>query len=713
LQERADSLESGLDALLGRDQPLTEAAAVDVALREPEPEPEPAAAEEPVQAAEAAEVAEAPAAVEATELVPAPLTGIDWSRFADEGEAPPAADLAALGTPALLRVRAPVLERMAAQAGEVSIRRSRMESELAQMKSSLLDLDDNLDRLRGQLRELELQAQTQTQTKMGAQQDAQQTGHDFDPLEFDRYTRLQELTRMLAESVGDVATVQRSLQRNVQLGEDEMAAQSRLTRELQDDLLHTRMVEFDSLAERLHRVVRQAARESGKQVQLQISGTHTELDRSVLERMAGAFEHLLRNGVTHGIEAPEARAAAGKPALGTIQLDVKQEGNEILLDFADDGAGLDLARIRERGAQLGLIKPGAEPDDQALMQLVFAPGFSTAAQLTELAGRGVGMDVVRAEVSTLGGSVEISSVAGQGAHFLLRLPLTTALTQVVVLRCGEQVIAVPAGLLEAVIHLPPAQLQQAFAEGAFKQGEEERPFYALGALLGLPAAAGLTRACPVLLLRGAQQRLALQVDELLGNQEVVVKNLGPQLSRVPGLAGISLLASGEVALIYNPVALAHGYGQQAQVVMREAQALAAPRVGADAQAELAALVLVVDDSLTVRRVTQRLLEREGYRVALAKDGQEALTQLAQGELPALLLSDIEMPRMDGFDLVRSMKAQPRLAALPVVMITSRIAPKHRELALTLGVNHYLGKPYDEDELLGLIARYAGRRLVPA
>ena len=679
----------------------------------------PAAAAEPVQVA--AEPVVAPVAAEAElepevdteEFVELPLIDpatvkIDWARFAETQGAEPAAEAASAGLQALVRVRGSLLERMAAQAGEVSIRRARLESELAQMKGALLDLDDNLDRLRGQLRELEVQAEAQ----MGAQQELAQQARqgkqgsaDFDALEFDRYTRFQELTRMLAESVNDVATVQRSLQRNVQLGEDELAAQSRLTRELQDDLLRTRMVEFDTaMGERMHRVVRQAARDASRQVRLEIVGGHTELDRSVLERMAGAFEHLLRNSVSHGIELPELRAAVGKDATGTIRVQVRQEGNEVLLEFSDDGQGLDLDRIRERGLQQGLIKPDETPDDNALMQLIFAPGFSTAGKVTELSGRGVGMDVVRAEVSTLGGSIETSSVATKGTQFLLRLPLTTALTQIVLLRAGEQIVAVPAGLMDGVQRLPAEQVDAAYAAGHLEQGEHKHPFYWLGGLLGQSDrghSPGKTQ--PIVLVRSAQQRLALHVDEVMGNQEVVVKNLGPQLHRVPGLAGISLLASGDVALIYNPVALAAWYGAAAQDRLRQAHE---PGVPAEvAEQALAPLVLVVDDSLTVRRVTQRLLEREGYRVQLAKDGMDAMEKLSGDELPSVVLSDIEMPRMDGFDLVRNMRNDPRLTELPVIMITSRIAQKHREYAGQLGVDHYLGKPYDEDHLLSLIGRY--------
>ena len=716
LQDLADGLQASYEALCERvHAPPVPVAAV------PAPEPEPvvkpviepvleAVAEpEPEPVVEA--LAELPEALPVETPQPAapvePTTQIDWARFIETSPEEVAADASGVGAQALLRVRASQLERMAAQAGEVAIRRSRMESELAQMKSSLLDLDENLDRLRGQLRELELQAEAQ----MGKQQEAAAHEQDFDPLEFDRYTRFTELTRMLAESVGDVATVQRSLQRNVQLGEDELAAQSRLTRELQDDLLRTRMVEFDSLSERMHRVVRQAARDAGRQARLEIVGAHTELDRSVLERMAGAFEHLLRNSVSHGIEKPDVREKAGKEAVGTLKLTVSQAGNEILLDFADDGAGLDLARIRARALEKGLIAAGDEPDDTTLMNLIFAPGFSTAAQVTELSGRGVGMDVVRAEVSTMGGSIETRSTSGQGASFLLRLPLTTALTQIVMLRAGDQSVAVPASLMDSVVRLPMDHFEIARGLGQVELGGHKLPLYGLSHLLGQRDHAhvhhGKTQ--PLVLVRSAQRRLALVVDEVIGNQEVVVKNLGPQLNKVPGLAGISLLASGEVALIYNPVALADWYGVAALQRADETPEQVAAAVAAEPPE--APLVLVVDDSLTVRRATQRLLEREGYRVLLAKDGLDAMEKLAADELPVLVLSDIEMPRMDGFDLVRNMRADARLAPLPVIMITSRIAQKHRDYAGQLGVDHYLGKPYDEEQLMGLVARYTAAQLV--
>lgn len=722
LQDAGDALEASFQQLRARqhaepiavdllvDEPTAAATAaverpVEVAVEMPVEMP----VEKPVEAAAepAAEAAQTAAPIDSAPVA-APVQ-IDWSRFIEaprDLDAP--TDTVVGGLQSLVRVRGSLLERMAAQAGEVSIRRARLESELAQMKGALLDLDDNLERLRTQLRELELQAEAQ----MGKQQEAAAASKDFDPLEFDRYTRFQEVTRMLAESVNDVGTVQRSLQRNVQLGEDELAAQSRLTRELQDDLLRTRMIEFDSLGERMHRVVRQAARDAGRQAKLEIVGGSTEVDRSVLERMAGAFEHLLRNSVSHGIEAPETRQAAGKDPVGTVRVELHQHGNEILLNFSDDGAGLNIERIRQRGLQLGLIKADDQPTDAALMQLIFAPGFSTASQITELSGRGVGMDVVRAEVSTLGGSIETTSTFGKGATFTLRLPLTTALTRIVLLRCGEQVVAVPASLMDAVARVPLAQIESAYTAGQIELGGNSMPFYWLGGLLGQSERGhGHAKYLPVVMVRSAQQRVVIHVDEVIGNQEVVVKNLGPQLNKVPGLAGISLLASGDVALIYNPVALATWYGVVAHqrvshVPLPEGEKLAPLPVEADQPP----LIMVVDDSLTVRRVTQRLLEREGFRVQLAKDGLDAMEQLSADELPDVVLSDIEMPRMDGFDLVRNMRADSRLAGLPVIMITSRIAQKHRDYAEQLGVDHYLGKPYDEDQLLELINKYTSSEI---
>jgi len=661
------------------------------------PEAEPLSDEAPLaDAAPAAEpVAVGAEAVRATAL---------------EGLSLPASPLMApVRAGAAVRVRPELLDRMVNQAGEVMISRSRMEAELLTLRGSLKELTGNLDRLRAQLRDMELQAETQMQSRLAQARDADQA---FDPLEFDRFTRVQEITRMMAESVNDVATVQRNLQRALEATEDGLVAQGRQARELQRDLLRTRMVEFEGISERLYRVVRQASKETGKQVRLDITGGNIEMDRGVLDRMTAAFEHLLRNSVVHGIESPEAREAAGKPAEGRIDIRLAQELNDVSVTFSDDGAGLDLARLRERAGELGTVTDAASLSDTDAAQLIFTPGLSTAAETSTLAGRGIGMDVVRADVVALGGRIETHSEAGAGTRFRLMLPLTTAVTQVVMVRAGALTLGVPSNLVEVVRRIKPAELEGAYASAALPVAGEEVPFYWAGALLqSSPRSQELVgRSLPVVIFRSASQRVAMHVDEVLGNQEVVVKNLGPQLSRLPGLAGMSVLASGAVALIYNPVALATVYGPQVTSWVASQQAVEPSADGEGSSVAALALsavplVLVVDDSITVRRVTQRLLQREGYRVALAADGLQALERLQQ-ERPTVVLSDIEMPRMDGFDLVRNIRGDARLSGLPVIMITSRIAEKHREHARELGVDHYLGKPYSEDELLGLIAHYA-------
>jgi len=713
LLARVDAIGATFDALSGAPAPAA-APAEAAPLPLPAPPSEawiPVAAPQAVQPpAPAPMPAAAPVPLYTAPAAPTDLAPIDWQRFA-ASTSPAAAAAAAVpdraaSTGGTVRIRASLLDRLVNHAGEVSIARSRIESEVAQFKASLGDLTENLERLRSQLRDIELQAESQIASRMEA---AKTHGESFDPLEMDRFTRFQELTRMMAESVNDVATVQRSLRRALQSTEDDLAAQARLTRDMQDDLLRTRMVEFESLSDRLYRVARQAAKELQKQVRLDIVGGSIEVDRGVLERMGGAFEHLLRNCVTHGIETPDARKAIGKDPTGQITVTVGHEGNEVAVEFRDDGAGLNLPRIRERAVAMGLLPWDAQPGDGELANLIFTPGISTAEAVTELSGRGIGMDVVKSEVNALGGRIETASAPGQGTSFRLVLPLTTAVTQVVMLRAGTVTVAVPAMLIEIVRRVPAAEIEAAYATGQFDAGQTPPlPFFWLGALLqnggGSIEPAG--RNLAVVIVKSAQQRIALHVDEVLGNQEVVVKNLGAQLARLPGLAGVTLLASGTPALIYNPVALATLYGEGARDQMRRASTVA--QVAAAVAPEpvvQAPLVLVVDDSLTVRRVTQRLLVREGYRVTVAKDGLDALDKLAD-EIPVVVLSDIEMPRMDGFDLVRNLRADPRLASLPVIMITSRIAQKHREHAAELGVDHYLGKPYSEDDLLGLVARYA-------
>jgi chemosensory pili system protein ChpA (sensor histidine kinase/response regulator) len=607
------------------------------------------------------------------------------------------------GTPAqpsqLIRVRADLLDRLVNEAGEVSIARARLDNAVGGIRQSLAELTENVSRLRSQLREIEVAADSRIHAGVARSHDAD---GPFDPLEFDRYTRFQELTRMLAESVSDVATVQQNALRHLDDAGRDLTRQTQVTRDLQQDLMRIRMVQFGSIADRLYRVVRQAAKELDKRVNLELRGAGAELDRSVLERMAGPIEHLLRNAVAHGIEPRTERLRAGKPETGEIALEVRQEANEVILTFADDGAGLNLGRIRERAVERGLLAADARPGDADLARLIFMPGFSTATEVTTLAGRGVGMDVVRAEVAAMGGRVEIDSTPGRGTRFTVHLPVSLAVAQVVLLTVGPMRVAVAAALVEQVLQLKPEALAAAYAQHQVEWQGQAVPLYFFGSLLELADCAPLAqRYSSVVVLRSGSQRIALHVDQVTPSQEVVVKHVGPQLARLTGIAGATVLGNGEIVLILNPVQIAAtGRGQQAG--QGDTAGFAPTRI------EVAPTVMVVDDSVTVRKVTQRLLQREGYQVLLAKDGVDALRQL-QDSAPDVMLLDIEMPRMDGFDLARNLRADERWSSLPIVMISSRTAEKHRSHALALGVDAFLGKPYDEAELLRQVRALAARR----
>jgi chemosensory pili system protein ChpA (sensor histidine kinase/response regulator) len=635
------------------------------------------------------------------------VTALDVDTDADTTLEPPGSDTTKPAAPApvaiddpqpgakspLVRVRADILDRLVNQAGEVSISRSKLENEVETLRSSLSDFSENLTRLRRQLREVEMQAESQIASRMSISSD-----REFDPLEFDRFTRLQELTRMMAESVNDVASFHESLTRSVDAAGDDLVLQARLTRDLQRDLMRVRMVPFASISERLFRVARQSAKEVDKRVNLDIRGGAVEVDRSVLERMAAPFEHLLRNAIAHGVESRAGRGEAGKNETGELLVQVAQQGNEVVIEFTDDGAGLDLERIRAKAISNGLLRADEEVTDAQVADLIFEPGFSTAESLTELSGRGVGMDIVQSEAQALGGRVDMFSERGKGTKFTIHLPLTLAVTQVVLLAAGGKTYALPAILVEQVLQMKEAALAEAHRNGFVPIQGQQAVLHYLPVLLGAAGAQPpVQRSSPVMMLKNGNERLAVQVDEVLGNREVVIKNIGPQLARLVGIAGATVLGSGDIVLILNPVALAQHLAHHPELKAQHAQADGR----AAAVYQRGRSIMVVDDSMTVRRVTQRLLEREGYNVLLAKDGVDALEQL-QGGAPDLMLVDIEMPRMDGFDLTRNVRGDDRTKDIPIIMITSRSADKHRNYALQLGVNAYFGKPFQEPVLLDAI-----------
>ena len=586
-----------------------------------------------------------------------------------------------------VRIRADLLDRLVNYAGEVAIYRARLEQQLGAFRVATAEMEQTNIRLRDQLRRLD--AETEAQIIARYQREHETADSTFDPLELDRFSTLQQLSRALAESAADLVSLHGSMDDLTRQHETLLLQQSRVSSELQEGLMRTRMVPFDALVPRLRRVIRQAAGDTGKQAQLKIEGAQGELDRNVLERMTAPLEHMLRNAVAHGLEAPAGRASAGKPEEGTIRVVVRREGSEVVLEVSDDGGGLDRKAIRARAVERGLIREEAVLGESDLDLLIVEPGFSTAETVSRLAGRGVGMDVVASEVRQLGGTLDIVSSPGRGTTFTLRLPQTLAVTQAVFVKIGETQYAVPIASVRGVGRITREEMAE---QGAtYRYGGEDYALHDLGQLLGASTTAKAEGQIqmPLLLVRSGELRAAVAIDQVVGNREIVVKAGGPQLASVPGIFGATIMGDGSVVVILDV----------APLVRRQA---AMPRdiapVHAVVESRRVPLVMVVDDSITMRKVTGRVLERHNFEVATAKDGIDALERMVD-VIPDLMLLDIEMPRMDGYELATAMKADPRMRDVPIIMITSRTGEKHRERAMELGVQRYLGKPYQEAELM--------------
>lgn len=639
-----------------------------------------AAAAAAANVASVAETVSAPVASPAPALLDAPLSApLPAEGVVDE-------DPLARPQQEQVRVRADLLDRLVNHAGEVAIYRSRLEQQLGAFRGAMGELERTNARLRDQLRRLDLETEAQIVARYQREQD--HADQKFDPLELDRFSTLQQLSRALNESAADLGGLQGVLDDLSRQYDSLLQQQSRVSSELQDGLMRARMVPFDGLVPRLRRVVRQSGMDTGKQVHLTLEGTHGELDRNVLDRMVAPLEHMLRNSVAHGLEAPEQRRAAGKPEEGEVAIRLHREGSEIVLEVADDGAGLDREAIRRRAIDRGLLAADAQPNEQELDNLIFASGFSTADQVSQLAGRGVGMDVVRNEVRQLGGSVDIQSVRGQGVRFTLRLPQTLAVTQAVFVQIGETTFAVPVASVSGIGRLSRERFEA--ADSSYRYSGEDYPLYDLGSLVGqAPARADGQDQVPLLLVRAGDLRAAVAIDQVLGNREIVVKPVGLQIASVPGIYGATITGDGRVVVILDVAPLVRRF-----LANPTAPVLAnAPR-----DERQVPLVMVVDDSLTMRKVTGRILERHNFEVSVARDGVEALERLEE-RVPDLMLLDIEMPRMDGYELATAMRADPRYKDVPIVMITSRSGDKHRQRAFEIGVQRYLGKPYQELDLM--------------
>ncbi len=602
----------------------------------------------------------------------------------------------------MIRVRSELLDSLVNYAGEVSIYRSRLEQQISTFRFNLVEFEQTVSRLREQLRKLEIETEAQIIARY------QREHHEgvetvFDPLELDRFSQLQQYSRALGESVSDLVSIQGLLDDLTRQSETLLLQQSRVSSDLQEGLMRTRMVPFDSMVPSLRRTVRQAAQELGKRAQLKVEGAQGEMDRNLLERMKAPFEHMLRNALAHGIESPQQRLAANKPLDGTVTIRVSRESTEVVLRISDDGRGMDRDAIRRKAIALGLLSPDVNLSDRDLYGFILEAGFSTAEQVTQLSGRGVGMDVVHSEIKQLGGSLVIDSVAGTGTTFTIRLPFTLAVTQAILVKLGDSTYAVPMSSVQGVVRIALDDYSRRVSSGeqTYTYAGEDFNIYELSQLLGVPQGRVIDETqLPLLMTRTGDQRAAVRIDAVVGSREIVVKSVGPQISSVPGIFGATIMGDGSVIMILDLAPLVRRVASLRAGVASGEMPEAAEMLQMPELPEVIrkTTIMVVDDSITMRKVTTRVLERADMEVVTAKDGLDAVEKL-QDTIPDLMLLDIEMPRMDGYELATYMRNDARLKGVPIIMVTSRTGEKHRQRALEIGVERYLGKPYQEADLL--------------
>ncbi|MEM7078514.1 MAG: Hpt domain-containing protein [Pseudomonadota bacterium] len=593
----------------------------------------------------------------------------------------------------MVRVGSLLLEDLVNLAGESSILRARIEQGMSDFTVSLDEMETTIERLREQLRRLEIE--TETQILFRHENSEGPSYENFDPLEMDRYSQLQQLSRSLSESASDMLDLKETLLFKARESETLLLQQARINTELQEGLMRTRMVPFSRLVPRLRRIVRQVAGELDKTVDFHVQNAEGELDRNLLERMVPALEHMLRNAVDHGIEEAELRRNFGKPQTGRIDLMLSREGGDVVLEISDDGAGIDVESVRAKAVERGLVAEDAQLTDEEMLQFILAPGFTTAKLVTQISGRGVGMDVVHSEVKQLGGSINIASRPGRGTRFTLRVPFTVSVNRALMVSVNDDLYAIPLNMIEGIVLLSTEQISDLYNSESktFEYAGVPYRVRYLGQYLGREyRGIGMGQSSvPVVLVRSGDHAVAVHVDSVQGSREIVVKSLGPQFAGVGGISGATILGDGSVVVILDLLALIRA--QQHQNLRRNLPSMT--------QVQRSRCVMVVDDSVTVRKVTSRLLERQGMDVLVAKDGVEAVAMLAERK-PDVMLLDIEMPRMDGFEVARQVRRDDRLGNLPIVMISSRTGDKHKEHANQLGVNRFLGKPFQENELLATI-----------
>ena len=547
---------------------------------------------------------------------------------------------------------------------------------------------------------------------------------DFDTLEFDRYTEFHQTTRELVESTGDTFAINTEL--DLLRGNLEMLFenQHRLIEDMQDKLLRLRMVYFGSLSIRLQRTVRVTCEEEGKSAELIIEGENLEVDTQILDSLIEPLLHLLRNAIAHGIEPPQVRRLLGKPENGKISLRVYSEGTHFIVEVSDDGRGISTAALKEKAIQNGLLtkeKAASMSEDEAF-SLIFLPGLTTAEQLSQISGRGIGMNIVKTGIERQLGTISIASESQKGTTFTFRLPMSLTVTRTLLVKAGGQTFAFPLNLVK---HISEVSADYAIEKrDSIRLGDVNYKILHLNELLHLPpTAVSHNRNCPVLLIETLQTPCALIVDSIVKTEETVIKKLGNPLQNLSELLGASILGDGSVVPVLDLVyLLKQSFKLQDSKFKLQDTSFKIPNAGLQEAPKMQDLlfegqseirnpkfeilkIMIVDDSPSVRHLTSNIIKNAGWTAIVAKDGLEALEVLQnEDQLPAVILTDVEMPRMDGYELLSSLKRQSNLHGIPVVMITSRAGDKHRQKALQLGVSEYLTKPYDDAKLVEIVNR---------
>ena len=512
---------------------------------------------------------------------------------------------------------------------------------------------------------------------------------DFDELEFDRYTEFHLSTRELTETTNDIGALGGQLKYIISDFNSYLDLQGRLSGEIQDRLLRLRMLPFASIATRLHRTVRVTAKKLGKKVNLVIEGEQVELDKTVMEEISDPLLHILRNSVDHGIENIEKRKSLDKTEVGEIKLKAYNEGTQVFIEISDDGAGVNTELVRSLAVERGYVSESDATNlsESGIYSLIFEPGFSTSDSIHEISGRGVGMDVVKSTISKMKGTVNITSEQNKGMTTIIRLPMSLAITRVLMLKSNDETFAIPSADVIQIVRMTKTEIDN-LGEGKMIHFRDNfYPLINLGEMLNLKNPQDPTiEVFPILIINVGANQFALQVDRILEAREIVIKNLGTEIGNVHGIAGATLTGDGSVVLIINPIDFINE-----KVDVNEFSS--ASSFETDIQSGILD-VLIVDDSLSVRRVLSNTVRNNGWNPNTAKDGLEALEMIQRVEKnPDVILLDIEMPRMDGYELASSLKSNKLYKDIPIIIITSRAGEKHKQKAFEIGVDDYLTKPY--------------------